>query len=159
MTKPLYVLVFAVALLATPLIAAPAGADDISIVPGDFTLSGPAARQTLLIQRVRDGKCYGEVSDGLDLASSNPVVVKIDGDHAALPVANGEATITAKAGPLQSSIKVTVVGMDKPFQWSFRNHVQPVLAKFGCSSGACHGAAAGQNGFKLSLRCYDDAGD
>ncbi len=43
--------------------------------------------------------------------------------------------------------------------WSFRNHVQPVLAKNGCSSGACHGAAAGQNGFKLSLRGYDDEGD
>jgi hypothetical protein len=44
-------------------------------------------------------------------------------------------------------------------QWSFRNHVQPVLAKAGCSSGACHGAAAGQGGFKLSLRGYDDEGD
>ena len=43
--------------------------------------------------------------------------------------------------------------------WSFRNHVQPVLAKAGCSAGACHGAAAGQNGFKLSLRGYDDEGD
>src|SRR5438093_5133037 len=42
---------------------------------------------------------------------------------------------------------------------TFRNHVQPVLARFGCSSGACHGAAAGQNGFKLSLRGYDDEGD
>jgi hypothetical protein len=42
---------------------------------------------------------------------------------------------------------------------SFRNTVQPILAKFGCSSGACHGAAAGKNGFKLSLRGYDDDGD
>src|ERR1044071_3753533 len=43
--------------------------------------------------------------------------------------------------------------------WSFRNDVQPVLAKAGCSSGACHGAAAGQGGFKLSLRGYDNEGD
>lgn len=43
--------------------------------------------------------------------------------------------------------------------WSFRNHVQPVLTKAGCNSGACHGAAAGKNGFKLSLRGYDDRGD
>lgn len=42
---------------------------------------------------------------------------------------------------------------------SFRNNVQPILAKYGCNSGACHGAAAGQNGFKLSLRGYDDEGD
>src|SRR5437667_3535225 len=48
---------------------------------------------------------------------------------------------------------------DKVAEPSFRNQVQPILAKFGCSSGACHGAAAGQNGFKLSLRGYDNAGD
>jgi hypothetical protein len=42
---------------------------------------------------------------------------------------------------------------------SFRNQVQPILARYGCSSGACHGSAAGQGGFRLSLRGYDDAGD
>lgn len=42
---------------------------------------------------------------------------------------------------------------------SFRNQVQPILARYGCSSGACHGAAAGQGGFKLSLRGYDNEGD
>jgi hypothetical protein len=42
---------------------------------------------------------------------------------------------------------------------SFRNQVQPILAKAGCSAGACHGAAAGQGGFRLSLRGYDDEGD
>src|SRR5206468_1907139 len=47
----------------------------------------------------------------------------------------------------------------KPAELSFRNHVQPILAKTGCSMGACHGAAAGQGGFKLSLRGYDDEGD
>jgi hypothetical protein len=39
--------------------------------------------------------------------------------------------------------------------WNFRNHVMPVLTKLGCNSGACHGAAAGQAGFKLTLRGYD----
>ncbi len=41
----------------------------------------------------------------------------------------------------------------------FRNQVQPILARFGCSTGACHGAAAGKGGFRLSLRGYDDEGD
>lgn len=39
--------------------------------------------------------------------------------------------------------------------WNFRNHVMPVLTKLGCNSGACHGAAAGKAGFKLTLRGYD----
>lgn len=42
---------------------------------------------------------------------------------------------------------------------SFRNQVQPILSRSGCNAGACHGAAAGQNGFRLSLRGYDDEGD
>src|SRR6187455_1326964 len=42
---------------------------------------------------------------------------------------------------------------------SFRNEVQPILARYGCSTGACHGAAAGQGGFKLSLLGYDNIGD
>ena len=28
------------------------------------------------------------------------------------------------------------------------------LTRYGCNQGACHGKAAGQNGFRLSLRAY-----
>jgi hypothetical protein len=42
---------------------------------------------------------------------------------------------------------------------SFRNHVIPVLTKMGCNSGPCHGAAAGKNGFALTLRGYDPDAD
>jgi hypothetical protein len=42
---------------------------------------------------------------------------------------------------------------------SFRNHVLPVLTKMGCNSGPCHGAAAGKNGFALTLRGYDPDAD
>ena len=37
---------------------------------------------------------------------------------------------------------------------SFLNDVVPVLTRSGCNQGACHGAAAGKNGFKLSLRGF-----
>ena len=46
-----------------------------------------------------------------------------------------------------------------PFAWSFRNNVIPVLTKAGCNQGACHGALAGKNGFKLTLRGYDPDAD
>jgi len=42
---------------------------------------------------------------------------------------------------------------------TFRNHVQSVLTRAGCNMGACHGAAAGKNGFYLSLRGYNDEAD
>ena len=34
---------------------------------------------------------------------------------------------------------------------SFTNDVMPILSKFSCDSGGCHGKATGQNGFRLSL--------
>jgi hypothetical protein len=39
-------------------------------------------------------------------------------------------------------------------QPSFLNDVAPILTRFGCNQGACHGKGAGQNGFRLSLRGY-----
>ena len=67
-------------------------------------------------------------------------------------------------GQVVFSCLATLMALARPASvraeaWSFRNDVQPVLAKAGCSSGACHGAAAGQGGFKLSLRGYDNDGD
>jgi hypothetical protein len=38
---------------------------------------------------------------------------------------------------------------------TFLRDVAPILNKAGCTSGPCHGAAKGKNGFKLSLRGYD----
>jgi hypothetical protein len=38
---------------------------------------------------------------------------------------------------------------------TFLRDVAPILNKTGCTSGTCHGAAKGKNGFKLSLRGYD----
>ena len=47
------------------------------------------------------------------------------------------------------------VASDLPERVDFENDVMPVLGKFGCNSGACHGKARGQNGFQLSLLGFD----
>jgi len=87
-------------------------------------------------------------------------VVRIE-KGVAVPVSNGQAVITARSGTdrASASATVTVSGQQRRQTWSFRNHVQSVLSKAGCNSGACHGAAAGKNGFKLSLRGYDPQAD
>ncbi|MDP6445251.1 MAG: DUF1549 and DUF1553 domain-containing protein [Pirellulaceae bacterium] len=38
---------------------------------------------------------------------------------------------------------------------SFELDIQPILNASGCSAGSCHGKARGQNGFQLSLLCFD----
>ena len=41
----------------------------------------------------------------------------------------------------------------------FRNDLIPVFTKNGCNAGACHGAAIGRGGFKLSLYGGDPSAD
>jgi hypothetical protein len=128
------------------------------ILPPQITLSGPEARQQLILENVVDQQFTGQFTNAVEYSTSDSAVARIE-NGTVLPVANGTVKITAKTGKNSATTSVTVSGMEKPFDWSFRNHIQPVLAKNGCSSGACHGSAAGQNGFKLSLRGYDDEGD
>lgn len=130
----------------------------IAILPAEIELSGSEAHQQLLVEQSRGKLFAGQVTNGIIFTVSDPNILKIE-NGVVRPLKNGSATVRATVGRQTATATVTVVNMDKPFEWSFRNHVQPVLAKAGCSAGACHGAAAGQNGFKLSLRGYDDEGD
>lgn len=63
--------------------------------------------------------------------------------------ANFSATATLHA----TNVKVDTE--DSPMAVDFIRDVNPVLSRLGCNQGTCHGAQAGKNGFKLSLRGYD----
>ena len=151
-------------LLTAVLLSAGARADDkppadkLVVLPGDFTLDGASSFQRLLPGLVTDGHFAGTPAGKLQWSSSNPAVVTIGGGTAR-PTGDGQATITVRSGKLTASTRVTVVNFGRPVVWDFRIHVQSVLTKSGCNSGACHGALAGKNGFKLSLRGYDPVAD
>lgn len=55
---------------------------------------------------------------------------------------------------LLNLVFVADVFADGPRAPSFVNDIEPILTRFGCNQGACHGKGAGQNGFRLSLRGY-----
>ena len=133
-------------------------ADALEILPAEFTLTGPEAREQLVVENVHDDLYVGPNTEGVVLTSSDEKVVRVE-NSVAIPVGNGAATITAKVGDRMATRKVTVVDLDKPFTWSFRNHVESVLSKSSCNMGACHGAFAGKKGFKLSLRGFDAEAD
>jgi hypothetical protein len=133
-------------------------AETATIIPGKFTLSGPGSYQQLLVERLAENRFVGQITNEVVFVSSDTKVVQVIGGTAT-PVGDGKATITVRIGDKTVTAEAVVTDMAKPAEVSFRNNVQPILAKFGCNAGACHGAAAGQNGFKLSLRGYDDEGD
>jgi hypothetical protein len=117
--------------------------ESLRLVPTEFTLSGPAASQALLLETFAGENATGQVTADVSYTISDPAVLKVE-DGVALPLANGKATVTATAGGRQATAEVTVAAMDQSFAWSFRNHVESVLSKSGCNSGACHGALAGR---------------
>ena len=70
------------------------------------------------------------------------------------------AWVSWSSRPAQwTRVPVTVKDFDKPQPVSFRNEFIAALNVGGCNAGACHGTPSGKNGFKLSLRGFDPAGD
>ncbi|MCB1076662.1 MAG: DUF1553 domain-containing protein [Verrucomicrobiae bacterium] len=130
-------------------------AERLTLLPAESTLSGPESFQRLMALRVNEsGDLAGEASNAA-LASSDPKVAEVR-DGMVFPKSDGTVTITATAPDGgTATARVTVRESGATHEWSFRNHVLPVLAKGGCNMGACHGALAGKGGFRLSLRGYD----
>ena len=148
------VVVFALLCGATPATASVS----FEILPRNVELNHPQARQQLLAEATIDG-FQQDWTSRVEWTSSNPDVATVDADGILRPVSDGTAVIRAEAKSRTAELTVHVRGTSDPFVWSFRRHVIPVLTKVGCNSGSCHGASAGKNGFKLTLRGYDPQAD
>jgi hypothetical protein len=134
------------------------GAEGVVVFPSECALTTPESRQPLIVHEIERGEVGRQIAQEIVWSSSDPKIATVV-DGLVTPVHDGRATITAKVGAQTATARVVVEGLSNPFSWSFRNHVEPVLAKEGCNSGACHGALAGKGGFRLSLRGYDPATD
>jgi len=126
----------------------------IEILPAAITISGSHYNQRLVVEGTYTDGHQEDLTAQATLALSNPKVARISNDFA-IAQGDGQAAITATLHGHRTSIPLSVQNATAPAVWSFRNDVQPVLTKMGCNSGPCHGAAAGKNGFKLTLRGYD----
>ena len=140
------------------LLAASASAQTLAVLPPGVELTGPEARQQLLVEGTA-GEHQEDWTRVAEWVSSDPKIATVDAHGAVRPAGDGEAKITARVKGQSATVTVRVRDSHAPFQWSFRNHVIPLMTKMGCNQGACHGALAGKNGFKLTLRGYDPQAD
>ncbi len=140
--------------LAAVLLALPAFCQTLTLLPPSIVLTGPEARQQLVVEATV-GDHQEDWTRSAQWSSSDPKIATVDEHGLVHPAGDGEARITARAKGVSATVTVRVKEARAPFTWSFRNHVIPVMTKMGCNQGACHGALAGKNGFKLTLRGYD----
>ncbi len=129
-------------------------ADSLTVTPTDATLRGRSARQRVIVTRTKDGKATDRTREA-QFESLTPKVVAISADGIVTPVSDGAGIIAARFDGLEARAKISVVDGTRDLPVTFEKDVQPILARFGCNSGPCHGKARGQNGFQLSLLGFD----
>lgn len=129
--------------------------EKITLTPESRVMVGPEARQTLAVNGFYSDGSVRDVTPLAKLTSKNTSIVKVEPSGVAKAAGDGKTEVTAQVSGLTSSASFEVKGAKDPFAWSFRNQVISVFSKQGCNAGACHGAAAGKNGFRLTLRGYD----
>ncbi|HLJ56655.1 MAG TPA: DUF1549 and DUF1553 domain-containing protein [Chthonomonadaceae bacterium] len=79
---------------------------------------------------------------GIALAADGPRHVNTAPAAAMRPSPPASATPFVPLGPRQAPV-------------SFNNEIEPILTRYGCNQGTCHGAQYGKGGFKLSLAAFD----
>ncbi|MCH5372919.1 MAG: DUF1549 domain-containing protein, partial [Planctomycetes bacterium] len=117
----------------------------------ELELSGQDARLQLLVTGVSADGEERDVSREVQLTADPEGIVEIDGTLL-VPKQDGVATITATdSSGLKAETEIRVHNMGNEAPISFPGKIIPIFTKLGCNGGGCHGKAAGQNGFKLSL--------
>lgn len=144
----------AVLLALTGLLGTSAFAAELKVLPPSVRIGDEFSRAQLVVSL--DGK---DVTRLATYESANPQVCSVDATGLVRPAGAGQAQLTIKAGDQTIQIPVEVGSFDRARQIDFVTEVEPLLTRYGCNAGGCHGKATGQNGFKLSLFGFDGAFD
>jgi hypothetical protein len=126
----------------------------IEVFPATFTLTSSRAEQRLgVLVTHADGRRWDHARTA-KITSATPKVVTVE-NGIVRPVADGEGTITVEVGGKSATVSVKVEGTKAERTIEFTREIVPILTRAGCNQGACHGAALGRGGFRLSLRGFD----
>ena len=137
-------------------------ADELQIFPSKVVLRGKWSQQQIVVfSRGEEGT--RDLTRSVRYSSSSPDVATVGEDAVIRPSADGQCEIRISGErdgqPFERSIPVLVSKTAQPLPVDFAQDIQPILSKFACNSGPCHGKARGQNGFQLSLLGFDSGFD
>jgi len=127
---------------------------ELEVYPMTVDLRYATASQRFVVLH-RDGKTVREVTSESAYKVEKSSIVEVSEDGVVTPLGDGTTAIRIRFGGEVTTIPVTTALTSQTAPVSFNLHVQPILAARGCSTGACHGKARGQNGFQLSLLGFD----
>ena len=135
-----------------------AGLASLDVFPADVNLTTSRDRQSFVVQATYADGITRDVTAEAKVTVANPALVKLE-KNVVHPVADGATEMKVEFGGKAVQVKVSVKDAKVEQPISFKLDVMPVFMKWGCNSGACHGAARGKDGFRLSLFGFDPDGD
>ncbi len=140
------------------------GAPRLIVETGDgasqVVLRGHDAARQLLATAIAEAGAERDLTRHATWSVSPPTLAEADATGRVTPLANGNGTVRVVAGDgTAASIPVVVQEFDTEQPIHFANQIVPIFTKYGCNGGGCHGKAAGQNGFRLSLLGFEPSED
>lgn len=130
----------------------------VTVEPAEITLHHGEDTHRLLVTGTFSDQSFRDVTTTATYQIADPAIATVDPTGTVRPAGMGRTTVAVIVNGLSKAIPVTVKSAAR-VPVSYANDIQPILAKAGCNSGACHGAASGKKGFKISLRGYDPSTD
>jgi hypothetical protein len=135
----------------------PGSPRQLIVYPTAIKLTGIRDEQRIIVLGVwADGRKWDLTSTATFTAAAPGVTIDRSLVRAS---SNVETTITVEAAGVKASIPVVAERVTADLPVSFTREVEPILTRAGCNSGACHGAALGRGGFRLSLFGFDPSFD
>ncbi len=126
----------------------------LRVEPPVLSLARADGRQQLLVT--------GRYADGAERDLTRTAryqlvapLAAVNAQGVATPLHSGTTRLVVTLGARRAEVPVRISGVGAPPPARLVTDVIPVLTKNGCNQGACHGAAAGKGGFRLSLRGFD----
>jgi hypothetical protein len=126
------------------------------VFPADINLRTSRDRQGVVVRVTEENGVHRDVTQEAQFSFSKEGIAKME-KGVVLPSADGETSLKIEwqGQSVEVPVKVEQAQIDRPI--SFRLDVMPVFMKAECNR--CHGAARGQDGFRLSLWGFDPEGD
>ncbi|HZE99043.1 MAG TPA: cell surface protein, partial [Planctomycetota bacterium] len=143
--------------LAAPGVAGDAEPPRVNVYPPEIELSTSRDRQSYVVQVTGADGVTRDVTDEAKVEFSAPLVGRQG--NVLTPKADGEGRMIVSYGGRVIPVPLTVKQSQADRPISFKLDVMPVFMRAGCNTGACHGAARGKDGFRLSLFGFDPDGD
>jgi hypothetical protein len=133
--------------------------DSLDVEPSLARLRGSdSLTQVAVTGRTSDGKPV-DLTASAKYQTSDARVAAVDSDGLIRPTGDGSAVVEVRSGGQVRRVEVVVSDFANSRPVHFVGEIIPILSKYGCNAGGCHGKASGQNGFKLSLLGFDPKSD